>query len=247
MITDSSDARKALEFSKLKERVEDYFLDADTKCPYGLGHTAVFHQAFFAPIDEEIMELFLSAGYRRNGNCLYNMRCPECSACLSIRLLPEYFSPSRSQRRNFKKNADLTISMKDYVLTKESIDLCDKFLKSRYPTDNSGRRYSEDFFDNNIIETKEVQYRFDGKLLGSCIVDIGKDWLNAVYFYFDSDEAKRGLGVYNILNLVNICLKSDRKYLYLGYQIDEIAAMNYKKKFKPYQIMGESCWESSFD
>lgn len=243
MITDGDDARRASEFSHLKEKIDEYFLDVDTNCPYGLGRTAVFHQAYFAPLDEHVMELFLASGYRRNGNCLYTMKCPNCSACLSIRLLPEKFIPSRSQRRNLKKNTDLFVEIKDYELNEESIALCDKFLKSRYPSDNSGRRYSQDFFANTITPTQEVQYRLDGKLVGSCIVDQGINWLNAVYFYFDPSELKRGLGVYNILNLVQICLATGREYLYLGYQIDEVAAMNYKKKFRPYQILEAPLWE----
>ena len=69
-----------------QEQGRTYFLDLQTVCPYGLPFVATFHQAMFCPIDQRIMELFLAAGYRRNGNCLYTMRCVGCSACIPIRL-----------------------------------------------------------------------------------------------------------------------------------------------------------------
>ena len=73
-------------------------------------------------------------------------------------------------------------------------------------------------------------------------MDIGKNWMNAVYFYFDQNEAKRSPGIFNIMTMINFCLNKNIEYLYLGYNIDEISSMNYKKKFKPYHLYQESGW-----
>ena len=82
----------------------------------------------------------------------------------------------------------------------------------------------------------------DGKLIGNGIVDIGSNWLNAVYFYFDQSEAKRSPGIYNILTMIKFCLNKKIDYLYLGYNIDSISSMNYKKKFRPYFLLEDSRW-----
>lgn len=66
----SYDEQCSEEFARIRSRVEPYFVDLRTACPYGLAYVATFHQAMFGPVSERVMELFLAAGYRRNGNCL---------------------------------------------------------------------------------------------------------------------------------------------------------------------------------
>jgi arginyl-tRNA--protein-N-Asp/Glu arginylyltransferase len=79
------------------------------------------------------MELFLAAGYRRNGNSLYTMRCESCSACIPIRISPAEFKPNRDQRRVLKKNSDLSVTLNSVRMTEENLQLCEQFLQKRYP------------------------------------------------------------------------------------------------------------------
>jgi len=234
------------EFSLLYSRLEHLFVSIDIDCPYGLPHVATFHQATFAPLGEHAMELFLAAGYRRNGNCLYNMQCPTCSACTPIRLHPHEFRANRSQRRTLKKNLDLQVSIVPLRQNLECLQLCDKFLQERYPRENNtARGYYRDFFFNNIVNSAQIQYRVDDRLVGNAIVDIGYNWLNAVYFFFDPEESRRGLGTQNILYLVELCRQWEVERLYLGYVIDSISAMNYKKNFKPYYLLSNNRWQKA--
>jgi len=232
------------EFNLLQSRIEHLFVDIDIGCPYGLPHIATFHQATFAPLSERAMELFLAAGYRRNGNCLYTMRCCDCSACIPIRVHPQELHLSRNQKRAVKKNCDVDITLLPFSVDRENIDLCDKFLQLRYPKENSsGRGYFRDFFLNNIISTLQMQFRVDGRLVGTSILDVGTNWLNGVYFYFDPDESKRSLGTFNIIKLIEICQKWDISYFYLGYFIRNIPAMSYKEKFTPCYLLVNEKWE----
>jgi arginyl-tRNA--protein-N-Asp/Glu arginylyltransferase len=240
------DLKCALEFRALIARVEHLFIDIDINCPYGLQKVASFHQATFAPLSERVMELFLAAGFRRNGNCLYSMRCPDCSSCTPIRLKVSTFSPNRNQKRALKKNSDLTFEILPLGPNLENLELCDRFLAARYPKENnSARGYFKDFFLNNIVSSGQIQYRLGGKLIGTTIVDMGYNWLNAVYFYFDPEESKRSLGTYNILHLLEICTEWDIEYLYLGYLINEVPAMSYKKNFRPHDILREGEWKTN--
>lgn len=237
------DTQCALEFAALLRRVEHLFVDIDINCPYGLRQIATFHQATFAPINDRVMELFLAAGYRRNGNCLYSMRCACCNACIPIRLKVEDFQASRSQKRVIRKNTELSSELLPLAASAENLDLCERFLRARYPQDsNSGRGYFRDFFLNNIVSSAQIQYRLNGQLVGVSIVDFGYNWLNAVYFFFDPDQQKRSLGTYNILQLIEICKKWDVEYLYLGYLIDEVPAMSYKSRFTPHSILTDQGW-----
>jgi arginine-tRNA-protein transferase len=189
------------------------------------------------------MELFLAAGYRRNGNCLYAMRCMDCSRCLPIRLHPAEFRPNRNQKRTWQRNSDLTTQLLPLEATEEDIALCDKFLRSRYPMKhNSGASYYHDFFLNNIVNSARLQFRLNGQLIGTSIIDVGYNWLNAVYFYFDPDQSHRSLGTYNILSLIDLCREWEIEFLYLGYLIRSVSAMSYKSKFRPYYLYEDEDW-----
>jgi len=231
------------EFSALQAKIEHLFVDIEIDCPYGLPYQATFHQASFAPLGERVMELFLAAGYRRNGNCLYHMRCKECSACIPLRLHTTDFIPSRSQKRIVKKNTDLTITLLPLRASKDALELCEKFLIARYPKENNNAvGYYRDFFLNSIVNSAQLQFRIGDRLVGVSIIDIGSNWVNAVYFYFDPDESKRSLGTLNICNLVNICQEWGVDHLYLGYLIHNVSAMNYKKNFSPYYLFLDNKW-----
>lgn len=220
------------------------FVDISIGCPYSLPFVATFHQAHFAPLSERAMELFLAAGYRRNGNCLYSMRCMDCRACMPIRLHPSEFKPNRNQRRVWKKNSDLKVQLLPLLADEEDIDLCSRFLAARYPLKhNTGSGYYHDFFLNNIVNSARLQFRVDDRLVATSIIDVGYNWLNAVYFYFDPLESSRSLGTYNILRLIDLCRDWDIDYLYLGYLIRNVPAMSYKANFKPYYLLRGNEWE----
>ncbi len=231
------------EFSFLKSKVDSFFVDDVVDCPYCQPYTATFHQAVFGPLNERIMELFLFAGYRRNGNSMYDMHCKECSACVSIRLHPHEFQPNRNQKRTRKKNRDVEIIVEPIKLDNERIQLCDSFLSTRYPQKrNTAFGYYSCFFLNEITDTYEIQYRLNGKLIGVSIIDLGENWMNAVYFYFDPKMANRSLGTFNILTMVDLCLERKLSYLYLGYTINDVSAMNYKENFFPHYILKDESW-----
>lgn len=238
------DERCRKEFSSLLMRVEHLFVNIDIGCPYGLPYVATFHQATFGPLSERAMELFLAGGYRRNGNCLYNMACAACAACIPIRLHVSEFCPNRSQKRIFARNADVTKSLSPLKVTDEDLALCEKFLQARYPRENNtARGYYRDFFLNQVVNTIQLHYRLGDRLVGTSIIDIGYNWLNAVYFYFDPDESRRSLGTYNILSLVELCREWEIEYLYLGYFIRAVSAMSYKKNFRPHYLLSAKGWQ----
>ncbi len=221
------------------------YYNIPVRCPYGLDKTAVFRQNYFTGLNDELMEAFLQSGFRRNGNTLYCMACHDCRACLPIRLNPSELRLNRNQRRTWKKNNDLDIEISPLRVTDEKLILCEKFLRHRYPSeDNSAINYYSGFFMNNITGTFELLYRHDGKLLGVAIVDIGADFLNGVYFYFDPDAGSRSPGTYNILYLNEFCRQNKIKYFYLGFLIKEVKAMSYKQNFKPHYLRIDEKWQS---
>jgi leucyl-tRNA---protein transferase len=228
--------------------MDKYFYDVTVNCPYHQPYPATFYQGVSGPMPDRGMELFLAAGYRRNGNYLYTMHCVGCSSCVPIRLHPKMFRPNRNQRRVLNRNTDVETKIGCLRPTPENLTLCEKFLQCRYPhKNNTAKGYFSGFFLNTITTTVEFQYRISGRLIGDGIVDIGDNWMNAVYFFFDQDEGRRSLGTLNILTMVKYCLQQNIEYLYLGYCIGNVPAMSYKERFRPYYILVDSEWKEGGD
>jgi arginine-tRNA-protein transferase len=229
---------------KLDTGLEQYFVDISVSCPYGLEQLAVYHQAMFTSIGDETMGMFFGSGYRRNGNCIYSMRCPGCKACVPIRLRPEKFIPNRNQRRTLKRNRDVTVGVAPLRMSRENISLLDTYLKTRFPRGKStAEEYYAGFFISAISRCFEIRYRLNDKLIGVAIVDGSEKWLNAVYFFFDPAEGKRSLGTFNILNLIQFCTRNQIPVLYLGYYIEQVQAMRYKKAFSPHELLIGGEWQ----
>jgi leucyl-tRNA---protein transferase len=63
--------------------------------------------------------------------------------------------------------------------------------------------------------------------------------LSAIYFYYEPAERDRGLGVWNVLSLIEESRRRKLPYLYLGYYVDGCPSMAYKPLFVPNQVRGE--------
>jgi arginine-tRNA-protein transferase len=227
----------------LAEELERFFVNAAAECPYGISTTAVYHQAALGRMSDVTMGEFLAAGYRRNGNCMYNMRCPGCSLCVPIRLRPERFRLNRNQRRVWQKNQDVAVEIAPLTMSRENLALLQRFLSTRFPEGRSdAESYYSGFFITSISRCFEIRYRVGEQLLGVAVVDGAPNWLNAVYFFFDPEQGWRSPGTLNILTLNHICLTRQIDLLYLGYWIDGHAGMSYKNAFRPHELLLEGGW-----
>jgi arginine-tRNA-protein transferase len=229
--------------SRFIAKLSPYFVDTPAECPYGLEHTAVYHQAGFSFLPPVILDEFLAAGYRRNGNIIYAMRCPDCSACVPIRLETAVFRPSRNMRRVWQRNQDIEISVGPLEVTPEKLQLLDRFLNSRYPgRASTAQDYYSGFFVNSLAPTMEISFRLSGQLVGVSIVDLAERSLSAVYFYFDPTFEKQSPGTFNILYLTELVRREHCDYLYLGYWIEPVPAMAYKSRFRPHSLLIHGEW-----
>ena len=91
------------------ELVEILVHDVPEPCPYLPGVTARMPLRLQFERDPERLDLLLAEGDRRVGPLMYRTQCASCKACESLRIPLEEFSMSRSQRRVWNKNQDLTL------------------------------------------------------------------------------------------------------------------------------------------
>jgi arginine-tRNA-protein transferase len=132
-------------------------------CPYLPGRVAN-NRAFLAErIDPEIYHAFMDAGFRRSGQVVYQPTCPSCRACVPIRVPVATFTPSKSQRRCARRNADLVLEVGSAVATDEKFELYRRYVLSRHQRgateDPPDRESFESFLYSSPVDTLEFAYR----------------------------------------------------------------------------------------
>ena len=87
------------------------------------------------------------------------------------------------------------------------------------------------------VATIEIEYFLQDRLLGVSIADQSSEALSSVYMYFDPDFARRSLGVYSVLREIDYCRETGRPYYYLGFYVKNCSKMDYKARFRPYEML----------
>lgn len=198
-----------------------------------------------APDPEHIYPQALAHGFRRAGSHLYRPRCAGCQACTSCRLPVQRFHPDRSQRRCLARNADLDVIDADPGYSAERHALYRRYLEARHPGGGMDAGDAEDFTHFLVAPwsgTRFLELRLHGRLLGVAVTDVCADCLSAVYTFFDPRQRTRGLGTFAILSQVAHARRLALPYLYLGYWIEGHPKMDYKRRFRPAEVLGEHGW-----
>jgi len=63
-----------------------------------------------------------------------------------------------------------------------------------------------------------------------------------VYTFYDPAETARGLGTFAILAQLEWAAREGLPHLYLGYWIAEHPKMDYKRRFRPLEILVQGSW-----
>jgi leucyl-tRNA---protein transferase len=213
-------------------------------CPYLPGRVAT-NRAFLAErIDPEIYHAFMDAGFRRSGRVVYQPSCAGCRACVPIRVPTDQFTPSKSQRRCVRRNADLTVEVaRPAIASDRKFDLYRRYIIARHGRDRAAdgepdRASFDSFLYESPVDSLEFTYRnATGQLLGVGICDVSERSMSSVYFYFDPDEHRRGLGTYGAIREIAFARESGIPYYYLGYWIEPCRSMRYKAAFRPFELL----------
>ena len=220
--------------------------DTPETCPYLEGRTArlPLRQALQRITPTEFDEQ-LALGDRRSGPFLYRPTCPTCSACEPLRLPVAELQLTRSQRRVWKKNQDLTVEMASASFSEEKLALYNRHKQERglarteKPMEQRG--YSS-WFLRSCARTIELRYRVGERLVGVSILDAGARDLSSVYFYFDPDESGRSLGTYSVLFESRWLQQQGGRYYYLGLYAKGSRHIEYKARFYPHERLIGGEW-----
>lgn len=213
-------------------------------CSYLPDQTAQLENELVSNLTAEEYQALLLRGWRRFGGVLFRPRCPACQACQSIRVDVQRFRPNRSQRRTWGFNWE---AIKPRIgppeITPAKLRLYDRFHAFQaerlgwpdHPPKDADS-YLESFV-NNPAFTQEWCYYLQGRLVGIGYVDELPAGLSAIYFFYDPALRDRGLGVFNVLCLLERAWELALPYLYLGYYVAGCRSLVYKAGYRPNQVL----------
>ncbi len=227
--------------------------DQQESCPYLEGETARMPMRLpVRRLTPDETDRHLASGDRRHGRLLYRTRCPECSACQPIRLDVEAFRPSRSHRRALRIGDEvLTYRLGRPRFSPERLALYEKHKWGRDLVTGGGQPLGEagyrGFLVDECVDSFELTYWVDDRLVGVAVTDRGETSLSLVYCFFDPEERRVGIGTYSILKHVELAKEWGLRYVYLGLYIGANAHMSYKARFRPHQRLVDGEWREFAD
>ena len=241
------------------EQSQPFYRTFPMPCPYLEGR---MEQRVFTSLtggdSSALFDLLSRAGFRRSLDTVYQPSCPECDACVPMRILVREFAPGKSFRRVLRANRDLAAELLPARATREQYRLFSRYLKSRHGggemTNMTWREYLS-FAEDTPAETFIAEFRDpasrpdsgeetgEGALVAACIVDRISDGLSAVYSFFDPGQGNRGLGNFMRLWLVAKAREMGLSHVYPGYWIADCPKMSYKARFRPLERLTKGGWK----
>ncbi len=227
---------------------------------YQFGLTSEFPCSYLADKQERLLvavdknlqspdgyAFLMSQGFRRGGDQIYRPHCLNCHACRSLRVLVEQFKPSKSQQRVLKKNSHFSTQIATQVAT-NYYPLYENYINTIH-CDGAMYPATKAQFQSFLLSEQTLAKQFfleiwhENKLISVAVTDELPNALSAVYTFYHPDYKKSALGVFSILAQLKLSQQLGKRYLYLGYQIDECQKMNYKNRYFPYEIFQENNWQ----
>jgi arginine-tRNA-protein transferase len=229
------------------QSLRQFFTAGPVACPYLSGHAErklIVELTGAAAAD--FYDDLSRAGFRRSQGFAYRPACPQCQACVPVRIAVNRFTHSRSTRRVRNLNRALSGRLVAARATPEQYQLFTAYQHSRHrDSDMAAMTYADyrSMVEDTPLRTVVAEFRdADGALVAASLLDRLDDGVSAVYSFFDAADARRSLGTWSILWLVDECRRHGLPYVYLGYWIAASDKMAYKARFPAVERLSAHGW-----
>lgn len=228
-----------------------FYITAPAPCPYVSGR---LERKAFTTLNvreaDDLHNMLSNAGFRRSQSIAYRPACSNCNACRSVRVLVRDFEYDRRWRRVLTKNSGIVASPARAQVSREQYRLLKKYLASRHASGGMTAMTYKDYasmVSDSPVQSLIIEYRLgeeaDAPLVAASITDVLRDGLSMVYSFFDPDMASRSLGSLMILEHISRTAELGLPHVYLGYWVSGSSKMDYKRKFRPLEVLkGEEWW-----
>ena len=219
------------------------FYSEEKSCSYIASKTSRFRYFHIQNVSAEFYGGLLERGWRRFGNYFFTPMCEGCTDCISIRTLIDEFKFSRNHRRVLKNAQNIDMYVQKPSVSQAHIELYNRYhwrmreKKGWEYNPITPESYADMFVEGHQNFGYEFLYFIGSELVGVGLVDVLKDSITAVYFYYNHDFAHYSLGTLNILKQIQIAKEYQLKYFYPGYWIKGHYCMGYKERFAPFESL----------
>ncbi len=217
-------------------------------CSYLENRQAI--TAFVDPnieLTQDIYDQLIQSGFRRSGAHVYMPYCGHCNECISLRIMVDHFTLTRSLKRILKRNQDIQVKSlsQDKVDPDKHYQLYKDYINTRHRSGDmfpANREQFDKFLFADWCEVLFLEYWLDGQLIGAAVTDMVSTGLSALYTYFEPSLEHRSLGTFSILKQVEFSQYYQLPFLYLGYYVKDSPKMTYKRRFKPIEAYINGRW-----
>jgi arginine-tRNA-protein transferase len=187
-------------------------------------------------VEPDWMDELWSRGWRHFGDEFFRYSIVEQSAhwetVLPLRIDLARFTLSKSQRRNLRKNQDLTVSVQSAALSDEAEAMFHRH-KTRFRENVPDTL--ESFLGREPGEVPcvcfELRCHLHGELIALSYFDLGQRGISSVYGMFEPAFSARGLGIFTLLQEIEWARLAGKRYVYPGYATIGPSHYDYKKQF----------------
>ncbi len=193
---------------------------------------------FFAQnIAPKELDVLLADAWRHFGDYFFrNMTSTQENGevwdIVPLRINLEKFSYRKSQKKVLRQNQDITTIIADAHITPEKIAIFEKHrLRFEHNRPDSIYNFLSRTPATAPTHTQEIQLYENDQLYAVSFIDNGFESVSSVFAMFDTDFSKRSPGIHTLLVEIEHAIKTNKKYLYLGYGHRESSFYDYKKNF----------------
>jgi arginine-tRNA-protein transferase len=214
-------------------------------CAYLEGLSASLEVQVMVNVTPAEMDTLLERGWRRFGPVYFRPACAGCAECVSLRVLVDRFTPSKSQRRAERACSGLRRVVGIPRVDEARLDLYARWHAAREetrgwePNPQTAERYTMEFAFRHP-SAREATFFDDtagGRLVGVGLFDETPRALSAAFFFHDPAYARLSLGTANVVALVADARRTGRPYVYLGFRVAGCASLRYKGTFRPHELL----------
>jgi leucyl-tRNA---protein transferase len=225
---------------------KQFFITPGHACSYLPRRQA--HTLFLEPRDTitpDTYQALTDQGFRRSGGHLYRPHCRNCQACIPTRIPVDGFQPRRRQRRAAERNRDLVVQVHHGTFALRFYELYARYIAGRH-ADGDMFPPSKDQFRSFLLspwsETLFLCSYLGDELVAVAVTDRQPRGLSAIYTFFDPDLPERSLGVWSVLQQIQLTRQLGLPHLYLGYWIRDAEKMRYKIDYRPAELLLDGVW-----
>ena len=161
---------------------------------------------------------------------------------------------ARADRRTLARNATLVRTPVEASATREQFRLLKTYVQTRHDKGGMSEMTYRDYMTmvgGSPVQSLIFEYRDgdadDAPLLAVSITDVLRDGFSMVYTFFDPEQESRGLGHYMILDHIRHAQDLGLPHVYLGYWVKGSPKMDYKRRYKPLEVLDGEQWRTLRD